>query len=382
MQVATGSALSHDELLRYSRHLLLPEIGEAGQLRLRAARVALVGAGGLGSPAALYLAAAGVGTLGIIDFDRVDLTNLQRQILHGTRDLARTKLESAAARLGDLNPGVRVVPHETRLTAENALDILGAYDIVLDGSDNFPTRYLVNDACVLLGRPNVYGSIFRFEGQASLFHAEIGPCYRCLYPEPPPPGMVPSCAEGGVLGVLPGIIGSIQALEAIKWIVGAGESLAGRLVIFDALRLRFRELRLRKDPECPVCGTSPSIDRLIDYEAFCGADAVGGAPGAEVTAAALRDEVARGDALQLIDVREPFEWARDRIPGATHFPLHELPSRLSALDPHTPIVAYCERGMRSLQALELLRTAGFANVRSLMGGMHAWRTAGHEKDGR
>src|SRR5829696_8343263 len=268
--VDTAPALSHAEVLRYSRHLLLPEVGMVGQRKLKAARVLTIGAGGLGSPLSLYLAAAGVGTIGIVDFDVVDLTNLQRQIVHGTSTLGRSKLESAEARLTDVNPNVRIEKHETRLTSENALDILREYDIVVDGSDNFPTRYLVNDACVLLEKPNVYGSIFRFEGQASLFYAKEGPCYRCLYSEPPPPGLVPSCAEGGVLGVLPGIIGSIQALETIKWIIGAGTSLLGRLVLFDALKLRFRELKLRKDPNCPICGEKPTIRELIDYDAFCG----------------------------------------------------------------------------------------------------------------
>jgi len=266
----TKLPLSHAEMLRYSRHLLLPEVGVSGQRKLKAARVLTVGAGGLGSPLSLYLAAAGVGTIGIVDFDLVDLTNLQRQIVHGTSTLGRAKLDSAAERLTDLNPNVTIERHETRLTSQNAMEILREYDIVVDGTDNFPTRYLVNDACVLLGKPNVYGSIFRFEGQASLFYAEQGPCYRCLYSEPPPPGLVPSCAEGGVLGVLPGIIGSLQALETIKWIIGAGNSLIGRLLLFDALKLRFRELELRKDPACPLCGTNPTIRELVDYEAFCG----------------------------------------------------------------------------------------------------------------
>ncbi|MEO8227007.1 MAG: molybdopterin-synthase adenylyltransferase MoeB [Gemmatimonadota bacterium] len=373
-------ALSHDELLRYSRHLLLPEVGEAGQRRLRAARVLLVGAGGLGSPAALYLAAAGIGTLGLVDFDEVDLTNLQRQILHGTADVGRSKLASASDRISDLNPGVQVETHETRLTSANALALLGQYDIVIDGSDNFPTRYLVNDACVMLGRPCIYGSIFRFEGQASVFDAATGPCYRCLYPEPPPPGMVPTCAEGGVLGVLPGIIGSIQALEAIKWIIGAGESLVGRLVLFDALRLRFRELRLRKDPDCPMCGTAPTIHELGDYEAFCGITAAAAID--EVTPRSLREALDGAVPLQLVDVREPHEWTLGRIAGATHIPLGDLASRLSVLDPRVPIVTYCGRGSRSLRALQLLRGAGFANVRSLAGGFERWRRMENDKDER
>src|ERR671916_1809069 len=283
--------LSHAEMLRYSRHLLLPEVGVSGQRKLKAARVLTVGAGGLGSPLSLYLAAAGVGTIGIVDFDLVDLTNLQRQIVHGTSTLGRPKLDSAEERLTDLNPNVKIERHETRLTSQNALEIIREYDIVVDGTDNFPTRYLVNDACVLLGKPNVYGSLLRFEGQASLFHAEEGPCYRCLYSEPPPPGLVPSCAEGGVLGVLPGIIGSIQALETIKWIIGAGDSLIGRLLLFDALKLRFRELRLRKDPACPICGTHPSIRELIDYEAFCGIGSEPAYAGPEISAEELRAEM-------------------------------------------------------------------------------------------
>ncbi len=362
--------LSHEELLRYSRHLLLPEVGVEGQRRLRAARVLLIGAGGLGSPAALYLAAAGIGTLGLVDFDRVDLTNLQRQILHATSAVGRSKLESAAQRIGELNPGVDVRTHAVRLSRENALAIIRDYDIVVDGSDNFPTRYLANDACVMLRRPYVYGSIFRFEGQASVFALQDGPCYRCLYPEPPPPGLVPSCAEGGVLGVLPGVIGSIQALEAIKLVLGAGESLSGRLLLFDALRLRFRELRLRRDPACPVCGDAPSIHELIDYDAFCG---VGPAAGdVEVSAAELRAEQAAGRAMTLVDVREPHEWAVRRIDGATLMPLGDLPLRLGEIDTRLPIVAYCQRGTRSRRAAEILRAAGFSDVRSLAGGIERW----------
>jgi sulfur-carrier protein adenylyltransferase/sulfurtransferase len=362
--------LSHEELLRYSRHLLLPEVGVLGQRRLRSARVLLIGAGGLGSPAALYLAAAGVGTLGLVDFDRVDLTNLQRQILHGTSAVGRTKLDSAAERIGDLNPGVTVNPHAVRLSRENALGIIAGYDIVVDGSDNFPTRYLVNDACVMLRRPYVYGSIFRFEGQASVFALKDRPCYRCLYPEPPPPGLVPTCAEGGVLGVLPGVIGSIQALETIKLILDAGDSLAGRLLLFDALRLRFRELRLRRDPACPVCGDAPTIHELIDYETFCGLGPAGG--DIEVSPAALRAERSAGRAMTLVDVREPHEWAARRIDGATLIPLGELPERLGELDSRLPVVAYCQRGTRSRRAADILRAAGFADVRSLMGGIERW----------
>jgi molybdopterin/thiamine biosynthesis adenylyltransferase/rhodanese-related sulfurtransferase/molybdopterin converting factor small subunit len=365
--------LSHAEMLRYSRHLLLPEVGVSGQRKLKAARVLTVGAGGLGSPLTLYLAAAGVGTIGIVDFDVVDLTNLQRQIVHGTSTLGRPKLDSAEERLNDLNPNVRIERHETRLTSENALEILREYDVVVDGTDNFPTRYLVNDACVLLGKPNVYGSIFRFEGQASLFYAAKGPCYRCLYSEPPPPGLVPSCAEGGVLGVLPGIIGSIQALETIKWIIGAGSSLLGRLLLFDALKLRFRELELRKDPACPICGTNPSIHELIDYEAFCGIGAAPAYNGPEITAEELQREMSEKAAdLVLIDVREPHEWDIVHIEGARLIPLGQLPERLSELDGHVEIVTHCHHGARSMKALEILKGAGFGKVRSLAGGIDAW----------
>ncbi|MGE5926995.1 MAG: molybdopterin-synthase adenylyltransferase MoeB [Gemmatimonadota bacterium] len=363
--------LSHPELLRYSRHLLLPEVGVEGQARLGAARVLVIGAGGLGSPAALYLAAAGIGTIGLVDFDAVDVTNLQRQIMHGTAMIGRPKLESARARLADLNPHVAVEPHAVRLSSDNARGIIARYDVVVDGTDNFPTRYLVNDACVLEGKPLVYGSIFRFDGQASVFDAARGPCYRCLYPEPPPPGLVPSCAEGGVLGVLPGIIGSIQALEAIKLMLGIGEPLVGRLVLVDALRFRIRELALRKDPECPVCGVSPSLTELIDYEAFCG---IPPAPGAdtEVAAPALVHEL-RGPRIPLLlDVREPHEWEIAHIEGATLIPLGELPARLAELESHRPIVTYCHRGVRSQRAREILAGAGFGGVRSLAGGIDAW----------
>jgi molybdopterin/thiamine biosynthesis adenylyltransferase/rhodanese-related sulfurtransferase/molybdopterin converting factor small subunit len=371
--VDAQAGLSHAEVLRYSRHLLLPEVGMAGQRKLKAARVLTVGAGGLGSPLSLYLAAAGVGTIGIVDFDVVDLTNLQRQIVHGTSTLGQPKLESAASRLTDVNPNVKIEKHDTRLTSENALDILREYDIVVDGTDNFPTRYLVNDACVLLGKPNVYGSIFRFEGQASVFHAKEGPCYRCLYSEPPPPGLVPSCAEGGVLGVLPGIIGSIQALETIKWIIGAGDSLVGRLLLFDALKLRFRELQLRKDPACPICGTQPSIRELIDYEAFCGIGSEAAYTGPEISAEELRAEMDRkGPELVLIDVREPHEWDIAHIEGARLIPLGQLPERLGELDGHAEIVTHCHHGARSMKALALLKGAGFSRVRSLAGGIDAW----------
>jgi sulfur-carrier protein adenylyltransferase/sulfurtransferase len=365
--------LSHAEVLRYSRHLLLPEVGVEGQRKLKAARVLTIGAGGLGSPLSLYLAAAGVGTIGVVDFDVVDLTNLQRQIVHGTSTLGRPKLESAKGRLTDLNPNVNVVSHEGRLTSENAFEIIQDYDIVVDGTDNFPTRYLVNDACVLLGKPNVYGSIFRFEGQASVFYAKEGPCYRCLYSEPPPPGLVPSCAEGGVLGVLPGIIGSIQALETIKWIIGAGDSLVGRLVLFDALKLRFRELKLRKDPTCPICGDHPTIHELIDYQAFCGIGAEPDYRGVEISVEEFqREREAKGDELVLVDVREPHEWEIAHIDGARLLPLSQLPDRLNELDGHAEIVTQCHHGARSLKALEILKGAGYGKVRSLAGGIDAW----------
>jgi sulfur-carrier protein adenylyltransferase/sulfurtransferase len=367
------AGLSQAEVLRYSRHLLLPEVGMSGQRKLKAARVLTVGAGGLGSPLSLYLAAAGVGTIGIVDFDVVDLTNLQRQIVHGTSTLGRPKLESAEARLLDVNPNVRIEKHETRLSSENALEILREYDIVVDGTDNFPTRYLVNDACVLLGKPNVYGSIFRFEGQASLFYARQGPCYRCLYSEPPPPGLVPSCAEGGVLGVLPGIIGSIQALETIKWIIGSGDSLVGRLLLFDALKLKFRELQLRKDPSCPICGDHPTIHELIDYEAFCGIGAEPAYSGPEITVEELQREMEqKGSELILIDVREPHEWDIAHIEGARLIPLGQLPEYLGQLDGHAEIVTHCHHGARSMKALQLLKGAGFSRVRSLAGGIDAW----------
>jgi molybdopterin/thiamine biosynthesis adenylyltransferase/rhodanese-related sulfurtransferase/molybdopterin converting factor small subunit len=364
--------LSHEEILRYSRHLILPDVGLEGQRKLKAARVLLIGAGGLGSPAALYLAAAGVGTLGIVDFDVVDKTNLQRQILHGTETLGIPKLESARRRIEDLNPNVQVELFETRLTSANALDIIREFDVVADGTDNFPTRYLVNDACVLLGKPNVYGSIFRFEGQASVFYAKEGPCYRCLYAEPPPPGLVPSCAEGGVLGVLPGIIGSIQAMETIKLILGRGETLIGRLLLFDALRLKFRELKLERDPDCPVCGRTPTITSLIDYEAFCGVGAEPAYDGAEVTALDLKEELDAGKPIVLVDVREPHESEIVSIEGARLIPLGDLPERLGELDDHAEIVTHCHHGARSLKALEILRAAGFAKVRSLKGGIDAW----------
>ncbi len=366
------STLSHEELLRYSRHLTLPDVGLEGQSKLRDARVLLVGAGGLGSPAALYLAAAGVGTVGIVDFDVVDRSNLQRQILHGTSDIGTPKTDSARARLHDINPHVRVEAFAERLTSANALDILRGFDLVVDGSDNFPTRYLVNDACVLLGKPNIYGAVFRFDGQVSVFHAKAGPCYRCLYADPPPPDLVPSCAEGGVLGVLPGIIGSLQALEAIKLIIGVGESLIGRLLLFDGRRMQFRELALQQDPDCPVCGEKPTVTKLIDYEAFCGVGTQESGAGIEISARDLQRERARKPNLLLIDVREPLEAEIAHIEGARLIPLRELPRRLSELPGHAEIVTHCHHGPRSLQARAILKGAGFAKVRSLSGGIDAW----------
>jgi molybdopterin/thiamine biosynthesis adenylyltransferase/rhodanese-related sulfurtransferase len=377
---ASTETLSPEEIRRYSRHLIMPEVGMEGQRRLRAARILMIGAGGLGSPVGLYLAAAGVGTLGIVDFDVVDETNLQRQILHGTDDVGRSKLESAMDRLADVNPLVAVEPHEVRLDASNALDVMGGYDLVVDGSDNFPTRYLVNDACVLLGKPYVYGSIFRFEGQVSVFAAADGPCYRCLFREPPPPGLVPSCAEGGVLGVLPGIVGSLQAAEAIKLVLGRGEPLIGRLLLLDALEMRFRELALRRDPECPACGDAPSIDGLIDYEAFCGvpdaarveAAALDGIP--SVTPRELSDRLASGEAIRVIDVREPHEWDIANLEplGATLLPLGSLDERLGDLSTADTLVAYCRSGQRSAKAVRRLMEAGFRRVANLEGGILAW----------
>jgi adenylyltransferase/sulfurtransferase len=366
-------SLSPAELLRYARHLSLPGVGREGQARLKAARIVVIGAGGLGSPAALYLAAAGVGTLGLVDFDRVDVTNLQRQVLHGTTGVGRPKVHSGADRLADLNPHVHVIPIEERLTSVNAREILGQFDVVVDGSDNFPTRYLANDVCVWLGKPLVYGSIFRFEGQASVFHAAEGPCYRCLYAEPPPPELVPSCAEGGVLGVLPGIIGSIQALEAIKLVLGEGDSLIGRLIVFDALRFAVRELRLVKDPDCPVCGPRPSITEPIDYEAFCGTAGHDAAQGAELSPGEL-DALLRGrpGSVQIVDVREPWEWEIVRMEGSSLLPLGELADRVAEVDPRSEIVTLCHHGLRSLQAREILRAAGFTRVRSLAGGIDRW----------
>ncbi|HET9706636.1 MAG TPA: molybdopterin-synthase adenylyltransferase MoeB [Vicinamibacterales bacterium] len=371
--------LSGDEIKRYSRHLIMPEVGVEGQRRLKAAKVLCIGAGGLGSPAAMYLTAAGVGTLGIVDFDVVDFSNLQRQIIHGTPDVGRSKLQSAKDRLRALNPNVHVETYEEALSSENALRLFAPYDVILDGTDNFPTRYLVNDACVLTGKPNAYGSIFRFEGQASVFATKDGPCYRCLYPEPPPPGLVPSCAEGGVFGVLPGIIGVIQATETIKLILGTGEPLIGRFLIYDALRMRFRELKLRKDADCPVCGTHPTVKKLIDYEQFCGVAphqiaAAQTAPTAAdaLTARELKAELDRGETVQIIDVREPQEYQINRIPGSTLIPLGDLPKRYVELDPNANLVMQCKSGMRSKKAQDFLVSKGFTRVRNLTGGVLGW----------
>ncbi|HEX6533080.1 MAG TPA: molybdopterin-synthase adenylyltransferase MoeB [Gemmatimonadaceae bacterium] len=365
--------LSNDEVLRYSRHLIIPNVGTTGQRRLKQARVLLVGAGGLGSPLALYLAAAGVGTLGLVDFDVVDATNLQRQVLHGTRDIGRAKLDSARDRIADVNPHVQVETHATRLTSANALEILGAYDVVVDGTDNFPTRYLVNDACVLLGKPNVYGSIFRFEGQASVFSTEDGPCYRCLFREPPPPGLVPSCAEGGVLGVLPGLVGTIQATETLKLLLGIGESLAGRLLLVDALRMQFRTLALRRDPECPACGTR-ELRTLIDYEEFCGLKRAAAAATVvpEIAPAELARRLASGIDIDLVDVREPHEWEIARIDGARLVPLGELGGALATFDGTRDVVLYCKSGGRSAAAVRQLQSAGVERVWSLAGGIGRW----------
>ncbi|MGH9470547.1 MAG: molybdopterin-synthase adenylyltransferase MoeB [Terriglobia bacterium] len=367
--------LSKDEILRYSRHLIMPEVGMEGQLKLKRAKVLCIGAGGLGAPLALYLAAAGVGTLGIVDFDVVDFTNLQRQVIHATRDVGRSKLDSAREAIQEINPNVEVAGYETRLSSENALDIFKDFDVIADGTDNFPTRYLVNDACVLLGKPNVYASIFRFEGQASVFYAREGPCYRCVYPEPPPPGLVPSCAEGGVLGVLPGLMGCIQALEAIKLILGRGEPLIGRLLLFDALGMKFRELKLRKNPECPVCGKHPTITHLIDYEQFCGIRGEEHMPDVrvpEITPVELKRLMDSGHAPVLIDVREPHEYDICRIPGSRLIPLGEVPARMNELDTADEIVVHCRSGARSARAVEFLMKSGFHKIRNLQGGILAW----------
>ena len=374
---AAETTLSGDEILRYSRHLIIPEVALGGQLKLKQAKVLLVGAGGLGAPLGLYLAAAGVGTLGLVDSDVVDHTNLQRQVLFGTGDVGVPKLDAAERRLKDLNPYVNVIKHEVFLSSENALDIIKEYDLVVDGTDNFPTRYLVNDACVMLGKPNVYGSIFRFEGQVSVFHAQQGPCYRCLYPEPPPPGLVPSCAEGGVLGVLPGTVGTLQAIEAVKLILGIGDPLIGRLLRFDALEMSFREYRLRKDPDCPVCGTNPTVTELIDYVQFCGVtpepkptEIV--APEWQITPNELVALRAAGRHPVLVDVREPHEREIAAIPDSILIPVGDILARMHELDTNQEIVLYCRTGVRSARALEQLRTAGFTKLKNLTGGIHAW----------
>jgi molybdopterin/thiamine biosynthesis adenylyltransferase/rhodanese-related sulfurtransferase len=367
--------LSNEEIARYSRHLIMPEVALDGQKKLKQARVLTIGAGGLGSPLAMYLAAAGVGTIGIVDFDVVDESNLQRQIIHGTSDVGRKKMESARNTIQDINPNVKVEAYEEPLTSENALDIFKDYDIIVDGTDNFPTRYLVNDACVLLGKPNVYGSIFRFEGQASVFYAEEGPCYRCLYPEPPPPGLVPSCAEGGVLGILPGAIGVIQATETVKLVLGIGEPLIGRLLLYDALGMSFREMKLRKDPNCPVCGESPTVTELIDYQEFCGvpqaqaAEQENGVP--EITVEELKSKLDNGENVNVLDVREPHEYEVANL-GARLIPLAELPERLAELDQDENLAVHCKTGGRSARAVKLLQDAGFQNVYNVKGGINAW----------
>ena len=378
--VKDAPVLNPEEVQRYSRHLILPEVGMDGQKKLKAARVLCIGAGGLGSPATMYLAAAGVGTIGLVDFDTVDYSNLQRQILHGTPDVGRPKLQSAKDRLRSLNPGVQVETYDTALSSKNALQLFKGYDVVVDGTDNFPTRYLVNDACVLLGIPNAYGSIFRFEGQASVFGTKEGPCYRCLYPEPPPPGLVPSCAEGGVLGVLPGIVGCIQANETLKLLLGIGEPLIGRFLVFDALRMKFRELKLRKDPDCPVCGTHPTVKELIDYEQFCGitpqADAApattAGGNSQEITVLELKARMDRGEDLFILDVREPHEYEINRIPGSVLIPQGDLPERFTELDANREIIVMCKSGMRSARAANFLRDHGFKVAKNLKGGVLAW----------
>jgi len=370
--------LSNEEIRRYSRHLIMPEVGIDGQRKLKSARVLAIGAGGLGSPLAVYLAAAGIGTIGIVDFDVVDDSNLQRQILYGASDVGRPKLQAAAERIRDINPNVQVVPYETRLDSSNALEIFREYDIVADGTDNFPTRYLVNDACVLTGKPNVYASIFRFEGQASVFWAEKGPCYRCLYTEPPPPGLVPSCAEGGVLGILPGLLGVIQATETIKLALGSGDSLVGRLLLVDALSMRFRELKLRKNPNCVVCGPNPTVTRLIDYEQFCGIPQEAAAARAnssgipEITVQDLKAMRDRGEDFVLVDVREPHEFAICAFPESVKIPLGTLPQNLNRLSTADEIVVHCKMGGRSAKAVQFLRDAGFRKVRNLAGGIDRW----------
>ncbi len=369
------ATLSNEEIQRYSRHLIMPEVGMEGQLKIKSARVLCIGTGGLGAPIGLYLTAAGVGTIGLVDFDIVDASNLQRQVIHGTRDIGRKKLDSAGDRMKDINPHVNVIKHEVALSSDNAMAIMKDYDVVVDGTDNFPTRYLVNDACVLLGKPNVYGSIFRFEGQASVFATADGPCYRCLYPEPPPPGLVPSCAEGGVLGILPGLIGVVQATEVVKIILGKGETLAGRLMLYDALNMKFREMRLRKSPECPICGPNRSIHQLIDYHQFCGvprqAEAAPVANDSEIEPVEVKRLLDAAHNFVLLDVREPHEYQICNI-GARLIPLGELPKRLAELDASAEFVVHCKSGMRSAKACDLLRQSGFQRVRNMKGGILAW----------
>jgi len=374
IEAAKQLALTQQEILRYSRHLIMPEVGMEGQLKLKAAKVLLIGTGGLGAPLGLYLAAAGVGRLGLVDFDVVDFTNLQRQVTFSSADVGRPKIEAARERLQALNPDIEIATHEAKLTSENALDILRDYDVIVDGTDNFPTRYLVNDASVLLGKPNVYGSIFRFEGQVTVFGLPDGPCYRCLYPEPPPPGLVPSCAEGGVLGVLPGIIGSVQAMETIKLVIGKGEVLKGRLLVFDALKTKFRELKLRKNPDCPACGSHRTITKLIDYYEFCGVrgeEAPVTAQVPEIEPRELKAWLDRGDDVFILDVREPHEYQICHI-GGYLIPLGELPKRVHELDSARTIVAHCRLGQRSAQAVEFLRKAGFRKVWNLKRGILGW----------
>lgn len=370
-------SLSNEEIARYSRHLIMPEVGLEGQRRLKAASVLMIGTGGLGAPSGMYLAAAGVGRMGVVDFDVVESSNLQRQIIHGTADVGRSKVESARDRLRNINPHIEIETHETRLTSQNAMRLLVDYDIIVDGTDNFPTRYLVNDACVLLGKPNVYGSIFRFEGQSSVFWASKGACYRCLYPEPPPPGLVPSCAEGGVLGVLPGIVGAIQANETIKLILGAENTLINRLLLFDAWEMKFRELKLRKDPHCPICGENPTIKELIDYEEFCGlrsaAFETSEAKSEEITASELKERLDRGQPFQIIDVREPSEYEIARLPGTKLIPLGQVLARINEIDPSKDTVVHCKAGVRSAKAIEALKKAGFpGRLINLRGGITAW----------
>ena len=369
--------LNSQEIQRYSRHLIMPEVGMAGQKKLKAASILLIGAGGLGSPLALYLAAAGIGRIGLVDFDAVDYSNLQRQVLHGTSAVGKPKLQSAAERLKDINPEVQLDLYETRLTSENALKIAEPYDIVIDGTDNFPTRYLVNDACVLLNKPNVYGSIFRFDGQASVFYPPHGPCYRCLYPEPPPPGEVPSCAEGGVLGILPGVIGVIQATEGVKLILGQGSPLIGRLLLYDAMSMTFQEFKVRRNPKCPMCGDHPTITKLIDYEQFCGvahiAPALAGeVSGNDITVEELKARLDHGEKPLILDVRNPEEYQIARIPGSRLLPLPELPTRWKELDPSQEMIVHCKSGMRSAKAVAFLKSQGFSKLKNLKGGILAW----------